>query len=279
MPEGHIIHRLARDHVGLFGGLHVAVDSPQGRFAEGAARLDGRIFEGAEAFGKHLFHDYGDDLGLHVHLGLYGAFRQGMGQPPTPRGAIRVRLVTPRSWAELRGPTACELVTGDERRLIVNRLGADPLRRDADVERTRSRAARSRTPVAALLMDQSVVAGVGNVFRAEVLFRHGVDPYLPAEQLPAEVFDSIWGDLVTLMRTGVRTGGIVTTLPQDRDARRGPVAPEDRYYVYRRRGLACRRCGSPVQVAELAARNLYWCPTCQPTGSAGRPESLQPSVR
>jgi endonuclease-8 len=270
VPEGHIIHRLARDHVGLFGGQHVAVDSPQGRFSEGSARLDGRIFEGAEAFGKHLFHDYGDDLGLHVHLGLYGVFRQGMGQPPAPRGAIRVRLVAARSWAELRGPTACELVTGDQRRLIVGRLGADPLRPDADVEQTRSRVVRSRTPIAALLLQQDVFAGVGNVFRAEVLFRHAVDPFLPSERLPVEVFDAIWRDLVALMRSGVRTGGIVTTLPSDRDGRRGPVALEDRYYVYRRLGLPCRRCGSPVLAAELAGRNLYWCPTCQPSGSTGQ---------
>ncbi len=272
MPEGHIIHRLARDHVGLFRGLPLAVDSPQGRFDAGAALLDGRTLIGAEAFGKHLFHDYGDDLGLHVHLGLYGVFRQGMGPAPAPKGAIRIRLRSDRSWAELRGPTACEVVSTEERQLILNRLGADPIRSDADVVRTKDRFARSRTPVAALLMDQSVVAGVGNVFRAEVLFRHGIDPYLPASAVPPEVVDALWSDLVTLMRAGVKTGGIVTTLPEHRSKQRGPVEAADRYYVYRRRGEPCRLCGSEVLGAELVGRNLYWCPSCQPSGSMGRVE-------
>ena len=87
VPEGHTIHRLARRHARLLVGQRVAADSPQGRFEDGAAPA-GRPGAGAtDAWGKHLFHRY-DDLWLHVHLGLYGKFRDGVAaRPPAPRGA------------------------------------------------------------------------------------------------------------------------------------------------------------------------------------------------
>ncbi|MFL6025524.1 MAG: DNA-formamidopyrimidine glycosylase family protein, partial [Friedmanniella sp.] len=92
MPEGHTIHRLARRHAKLLGGQTVRATSPQGRFADGAALIDGRQLETTDAWGKHLFHRYGRDLWLHVHLGLYGKFTDGPLPAPAPRGALRVRL-------------------------------------------------------------------------------------------------------------------------------------------------------------------------------------------
>ena len=126
------------------------------------------------------------------------------------------------------------------------------------------RLARSRTAIGALLMDQSVVAGVGNVFRAEVLYRAAISPFRAGRDVSAAEFAALWADLVRLMRAGVRSGRIVTTEPGDRPlgSRRRP-SREDAYYVYRRTGLPCRVCGTEVRTEELVGRNLFWCPNCQ----------------
>jgi endonuclease-8 len=144
---------------------------------------------------------------------------------------------------------------------ILARLGPDPLRRDADPDLAWHRISRSRAPLAGLLMDQTVVAGIGNVYRAELLFRHRVDPYLAGRDLPRETWDAMWTDLVVLMKHGVKVGRIVTTEPGDRPG--GRVTRETSHYVYRRTGLPCRVCGTSVLTAELLTRNLYWCPVCQ----------------
>lgn len=86
------MHRLARDHAAAFGGREVAVWSPQGRFAGGAALVDGRRLLGTEAYGKHLFHGYEGERWVHVHLGLYGKFSPGIAPAPEPRGAVRMRM-------------------------------------------------------------------------------------------------------------------------------------------------------------------------------------------
>jgi formamidopyrimidine-DNA glycosylase len=112
-------------------------------------------------------------------------------------------------------------------------------------------------------MDQSVLAGVGNVYRAELLFRHRVSPFRPGRALDEAAWTGMWADLVPLMRGGVRLGRIVTTRPEHRSRRRGPADREDAHYVYRRTGLPCRVCGTQVHTQELVGRNLYWCPSCQ----------------
>ncbi|WP_137292496.1 Fpg/Nei family DNA glycosylase [Nocardioides dongxiaopingii] len=278
MPEGHSIHRLARRHATLLAGRTVSASSPQGRFAGGAARLDGRRLVETDAWGKHLFHRYasrdtvdGDPLldaepWLHVHLGLFGRWRDGHGDPPDPRGALRLRLVAGGpgpAWTDLRGPTACELMADAERDLLLARLGPDPLRPDADPASALARITRSRRAVGALLMDQSVVAGIGNVYRAEVLYRHGVDPHRPGRDLDVVEWAAMWDDLVVLMGAGVRAGRIVTTEPDDRARLHGRPRRADAHYVYGRAGLPCRRCGTPVHREEMAARTVYWCAVCQ----------------
>jgi endonuclease-8 len=260
VPEGHTIHRLAREHNRLLVGHPVRATSPQGRFADGAARIDGRVLERTDAYGKHLFHRYGD-LWLHVHLGLYGKFDTGTLPPPEPRGALRLRLLADDHWVDLRGPTACEVLLRPEVTAIRDRLGPDPLRRDADPERAWTRLSRSRVAIGALLMDQTVVAGIGNVYRAEILYRHGIEPHRPGRDLPRATWDALWPDLVTLMRAGVRTGRIVTTRPADRPG--GRLTRDKAHYVYRRAGLPCRTCGTEVRTEVMATRNLFWCPTCQ----------------
>ncbi|NED89576.1 Fpg/Nei family DNA glycosylase, partial [Streptomyces sp. SID11233] len=89
------------------------------------------------------------------------------------------RLTGPGGWSDLRGPTACALIDDEAKAAVHARLGPDPLREADDGEAAWTRIARSRTTIAALLMDQKIVAGVGNVYRAEVLFRHGIDPARP----------------------------------------------------------------------------------------------------
>lgn len=241
----------------------MAASSPQGRFAAGAALIDGRVLQRTDAYGKHLFHRYAGVGWLHVHLGLIGSFVAGIGVPPAPRGALRLRLVGSGSWLDLRGPMACEIVTPAERRALLARLGPDPLRRDAEPDRGWARVARSQAPIGQLLMDQAVVAGIGNVYRAELLYRHRVNPFLPARGLTVEAWLAMWTDLVTLMRSGVRTNRIITTRPQDRSRLRGRVSREDAFYVYRRAGEPCRVCATTIATTLLAGRNLFWCPYCQ----------------
>src|SRR4051794_508977 len=267
MPEGHTLFRLAREQSLLFAGRPVRVSSPQVRFAAGATLLDGRVVEEVFSYGKHLFAGFGADT-LHVHLGLYGTFTSGTGTPPIPRGALRMRweAAGPEGsgvWTDLRGPTACEVLAGPEVDRILARLGPDPLRPRADGGRAHRRIAGSRTAIGALLMDQSVLAGVGNVYRAELLFRHGVSPFRPGRAVDGELWARMWADLVTLMRAGVRMGRIVTTRPEHRSRRRGPVDLEDARYVYRRTGLPCRICATEVRTEVMVGRNLYWCPVCQ----------------
>ncbi|MGH3312596.1 MAG: Fpg/Nei family DNA glycosylase [Streptomyces sp.] len=279
MPEGHTIHRLAQDCLERFGGRTVRAASPQGRFTDGAALLDGRLMSDTDAHGKHLFlgfdggfpaHDCDHGCGtswVHVHLGLYGKFSFGTGPAPAPVGQVRLRLAGPGHYADLRGPTRCELLSDPEKRAVERRLGPDPLRDDADPARAWARVSRSRTTIAALLMDQKTVAGVGNVYRAEVLFRHGIDPYRPGRDLRRSEWDALWADLAGLMREGVRNNRIDTVRPRHTPEAMGRAPRVDDHggevYVYRRAGRACHVCGAAVRSAGLAARNLFWCPTCQ----------------
>lgn len=257
------MHRLADRHRRLLAGRRVAASSPQGRFAEGAALLDGQVLTETDAWGKHLFHRY-DDLWLHVHLGLYGRFHEGAGEPPEPRGALRLRLATDGRWLDLRGPTACELLADPEREALLARLGPDPLQPPTDPAALTRRITRSRARLGALLLDQTVVAGVGNVYRAELCFRHGISPFRTGRELDEETWSRLWSDLTSLMSAGRRSGRIVTTRPEHRERRTGRVRREDAHYVYRRRGEPCRSCATMVQSAVLASRTIYWCPTCQP---------------
>ena len=244
----------------------MAASSPQGRFGE-ADEVDGRVVSATEAWGKHLFHRYEDDeRWLHVHLGLFGRFRDGRLPAPEPRGALRLRLLTDSTWLDLRGPTACELVTEAQRDALLARLGPDPLRADADPGPATARLRRSRAAIGTLLMDQSFVAGVGNVYRSEVLFRHGLDPWLAGREVDPVVWEAMWADLQVLLADGVRAGRIVTTHADDRERPFGRPRKVDSHYVYGRASLPCRRCSTTVRRADLTARTIFWCPVCQPAG-------------
>ncbi|MBX7431381.1 Fpg/Nei family DNA glycosylase [Mycobacterium sp. Y57] len=267
MPEGHTLHRLARRHQRRFGRAPVLVSSPQGRFADGAAAVDGRVFRKASAWGKHLFHHYDGGHVVHVHLGLYGTFTEWPvpddGAAPAPVGQVRMRMLGTGVGTDLRGPTVCEVIAEPEIAEVVARLGPDPLRADADPALAWRRIGKSRRSIGALLMDQAVMAGVGNVYRSELLFRHRIDPFRPGTAITVDEFDAMWRDLVALMNVGVRRGKIVVVEPEhDRGAPSyRPGRP--RTYVYRRAGEPCRVCRTPVRTTELEGRNLFWCPACQ----------------
>lgn len=274
MPEGHTLLRLATEIRELFAGQVVRVSSPQGRFADSAGLVDGTTLVGAESYGKHLFVEFDHERFVHVHLGLYGHFDFSDGQPPPPVGQVRLRLVGAGpngrgpAYGDLRGATTCELLTGAQRQAVLDRLGPDPLRDDADWRVAWQRVSRARSPIGGLVMDQSVLAGVGNVYRAEVLFRHRMHPLRPGNTLRRSQFEAIWHDLVTLMRYGVATGRIDTVNVEHTPEAMGRDPRKDDHggevYVYRRHGQPCHVCGTRIRTEELAGRNLFWCPRCQP---------------
>ena len=269
MPEGHTVHRLAHAFAAEFSGQVVAASSPQGRFAAGAERLDARVLRAAEAYGKQMFLGFSGRVWLRVHLGLYGMWRfhgpglDGVGRrrqkadaafPPEPQGAVRLRLVASDHVADLSGPTACELLSPDGKAAAVARMGDDPLRDDADPARAFAKLRASRAPLGLLLTRQDVVAGIGNIYRAEPLFRARLDPHRPGRELSAETWGALWADLGALLRDGVRTGRIVTV---DRGVRGA------KNYVAHRAGKPCLVCGDAVLAEPMGGRTLYWCRRCQ----------------
>ncbi len=272
MPEGHTLRRLADDLTAAFGGRTVAVGSPQGRFGAEAALLDGSTLLRADAAGKHLFLELEGDQVVHVHLGLIGTFRIVTGDPTPPVGQVRLRLVAHAAggttYADLRGAITCALVTPAQQAAVVAKLGPDPLRPDADPGRAWARISRSPRSIGDLLMDQAVMAGVGNVYRAEALFRQRLHPFRPGTSVRRGRFEALWADLVELMVEGVRTNRIDTVRPEHtpeamgRDPRRDDHGGE--VYVYRRHEQPCLVCGTRIRTRELAGRNAFWCPRCQP---------------
>lgn len=277
MPEGHTLHRIARDLDAAFAGGPARFSSPQGRFAEGAALLDGGVVVEARAHGKHLFVEVEADLGvrvLHVHLGLIGTFTIDadayVGERPVV-GMVRLRIENDAHVADLRGPMTCAVITPDDEAAVHATLGPDPLR-DESGDAAWARITRSKKSIAALLMDQAVLAGVGNVYRCEVLFRHEIDPMTPGERLRRESWEAIWADLRRLLPLGVATSRIVTLPEQVEQIETALARGEDVHlterdsFVYKRTGEPCHVCGTPVSATDVAGRTLYWCSKCQSGG-------------
>lgn len=256
MPEGHTLHRLAREHRGLLAGDVVRVTSPQGRFADGASQLDGEVVTSVEAWGKHLFYGFESGAVLHVHLGLFGKFRRHRQPAPLPRGAVRLRLENEEICIDLHGPTACELIDPDQRESLLGRIGPDLLRDDAKKSVAWQRIARSKRAIGALLLDQKTISGVGNVYRAEGLFIAGIHPETRGVDLEPRDFTRLWKTLVAMLREGVEAG-FINTVDDSRHRRRGR-----RTWVYKQK--TCMRCDENIRVWELANRTMYACERCQP---------------
>jgi len=262
VPEGHTIHRLARDLNRTLRPAQVVASSPQGRFGTEAALLDGRMLDTAEAWGKHLFVRFAEAPTLQVHLGLIGKLRCKPAGAPIV-GQIRLRLETDAVVWDLTGPMICGLVDVDDEAAVVARLGPDPLRRTHGKDRFVENLSRRSIPIAAALLDQAVIAGIGNVYRSEFCFLAGIDPETPANSLSVEQAEQLWEMAVEQLRLGVRLNRIVTRDPDEVGVAAGRIPGDERLYVYQREGLPCHRCGTEIRLVEIAKRKARYCPTCQ----------------
>lgn len=342
MPEGHSVHRIARQFGVNFVGTAPNITSPQGRFAQGAELLSGRKMRDARAVGKVMFLEFEGDLWLRVHLGIYGAWdfagevkidpsihihgnrdaHMKLGQtgehsrpsgaaahaavndavpvdrdgedsvtsigaprrtrvrmaehdkesdiedtwPPEPVGQVRVRLLNETVCADLRGPMMCDVLTPAEVVAAVQKLGPDPANANnaAEMARFVDRAHKKKTPIGLVLMDQSIVAGIGNVYRAEMLFRAELDPHTPANTLDRTVLEALWADWAYLLNIGITVGQMITIDGlEGEDHARALVERDERHWVYKLEGTPCKRCGTNITLEEMGARKLYWCPGCQ----------------
>ncbi|MBD3675900.1 MAG: Fpg/Nei family DNA glycosylase [Planctomycetaceae bacterium] len=261
MPEGHTIHRHARDQSRFFAGHSLSVSSPQGRFHSGAKKLDGGTLETIDAYGKHLFYQWEEGQILHVHLGLYGKFRIHKHPIPEPRGQVRLRVVSEERAFDLNGPTACELLSPRDMKKILDRLGPDPLRKEADVDWLKQRVQNSKAAIGSLLLNQSVIAGVGNVYRAEVLHLLGIHPERKGQEISDQEFERLWETIVELLNIGVKYNRIIINDPQDVGKPRSRMNRSERLRVYKKE--FCPVCDSEIESWKLASRTIYACPVCQ----------------
>lgn len=350
MPEGHIVHADAARFTTTMAGQVVRATSPQGRFASGAALLDGRVLLSASAVGKHLFLRFADGPFLHVHLGLIGSWSwwtrlstgarvqtagppvatsstnvrlrlsvlseagaPPVGVPPVGAGVPSVGVGVPQAGVapvgvgvssagagvpsvgggapsaaagpvghgasrvgagdlpvevevELRGVMTCDVV--DELRVeqLVSALGPDPIRSPTPPPELWDRVHRSPKPVGTLLLDQSVAAGSGLIWRCEAPFLARVSPYLPGRDLTPDTWQLLWHSLSRIMTDAVPWGA-----QADAPAGDGHTTLADTFNVFRRHNHPCRQCHTPIQVAPLTTRKVWWCPHHQPAPSPSPP--------
>lgn len=261
MPEGPTIHRLAKEHRTLLSGQKLRVSSPQGRFEPGAKSIDGKTLTSIDACGKHLFYHFAGRRILHVHLGLYGKFRVHPTPPPEPRGAVRVRMIGRLHTIDLNGPNACAVIDPPEAQSILDRLGPDPLRADADPARAFERIAASRTPIGMLLMDQSVIAGIGNIYRSELLWLLKIHPKAVGQTLRAAKFKRLWSLTQSLMEFAVEHGRIVTAPTTKLKKPVARLTAAERFNIYKR--PHCPRCHAKIVRFLMGGRQVFACESCQ----------------
>jgi endonuclease VIII len=257
MPEGHTIHRAALDQRPMLAGHRLSVASPQGRFAQGAARIDGAQCAGIEAYGKHLLYRFELGLTLHIHLGLFGRFRAAKRPAAEPKGAVRVRMESATHVVDINGPNTCELLDGAEAAALIARIGPDVLRADAEPERAWRRIAKSRSSIGQLLMDQAVIAGIGNIYRSEILWRQKVHPATPGALIGRDAFERLWADAAHLLKIGVKNNAIITV----DGAARSRSKYGERVNIFGK--AACPACGGVISALEIAGRRAFVCEACQ----------------
>ncbi len=313
MPEGNEVHRWAERHNAAFAGRKLNVLPGPGHRFHDAHLVDGKKLKRVHAVGKHLGYEFGDDLMLHVHLGRFGDWNEGCGPLPEPKGALRAVLQRAGSgrparsakgqphnlrcqaddgtrpfpaeeveWCELRGPTDCSIYNREKWQALLDRLGPDPLGEDPkghdNPQQYQDKVLKGKKPIAELLMDQEILSGVGNIYRAELLFRHRVNPFTPGMEMDPKVLKAIWKDSIPLLRAGMVDRRIVCTRRADRPSRKEPAPRGEEHYTYRRHGKPCFVCGTTVLHRDLASRTLYWCPLCQRTTDAQNAEAFEGGV-
>lgn len=257
MPEGHTIHRAALDQHKMLVGKPLEITSPQERFSAGAEELSGQTCTAIEAYGKHLLYYFQLGSALHIHLGLYGKFRTAKVPAAEPRGAVRVRLLSASHVVDINGPNTCEVLDQSGLKALTNRIGPDVLRDDADPEKAWAKIKASRVSIGQLLMDQSVIAGIGNIYRTEILWRQKVHPALPGKSLDRASFDRLWDDSVKLLQLGVKHNSIITV---DKVAK-SKTRYRERVNIFAQK--ICPSCHSEIRKFEMAARRVFSCDTCQ----------------
>src|SRR5262249_30079127 len=250
MPEGDTLHRAARRLQVLVGQqLEVETPHPRAQAAIDATVLDGRRLEAVEAVGKNLVLRFDGGVVLRSHLRMGGRWSVG------PRRETRAG----RPWLALRGERAegvlwngpvLELHTRALARLGPDILATPP---DFDAMLGRLRRADGARPLGETLQDQSLVAGIGNMWSAEALWRARLSPWLPLRDVAHE------GRRGAPEAGPTRTGGALAG---------GPPPGKQ---VHARAGRACRRCGTPIRSFGLGDMNrtAYWCPACQPGPTPG----------
>ena len=264
MPEGHTVHRIANSFNELFAGKSLTIDSPQGRFTASAKLISGQKLIQARAIGKQMFLEFENGRTLRIHLGIYGKWRFNhllTEELPEVQGQVRARFYTTKDMADLRGPTICELIEPLEMEVLQRRLGPDPLNPDdgSEFKRFQINIQKSKTAIGLLLMNQEVISGIGNVYRAEILYRAKINPHTPGNQLTPKQIKELWKDSVQLLALGVIHGVMLT---RDGYLDEDPGKPE-RHHVYKRNGEPCRKCRTHIVLEVMAGRKLYFCPKCQ----------------
>ena len=258
MPEGHTIHRAAQDHRRALSGQKLSVISPQGKFSEGASLLDLEFCETVEAIGKHLLYRFQNNRTLHIHLGLFGRIRKQALPLKPPKGAVRVRLISGTHFVDINGPTICEVLDQSGVNALFNRIGPDVLRPDSNPEISFQKIKRSSLPIGKLIMDQSIMAGIGNIYRTEILWRQAIHPEIPGKAISKHTFDRIWADAAYLLSIGVKRNSIVTVDAQLSTKKR----TGEKYNIFGTE--ICPKCNGDVRRLEINKRKAFVCDTCQP---------------
>lgn len=261
MPEGDTIHRTAaRLRRALQGRRLTRLEAPR---LPRPMPPPGTRVDAVTARGKHLLVDFDDGLVLHTHLRMHGAWHVLVGGPPSRRGRGRVRalLADDTVRAVCLDAPVVELLdqAAVARHPVLRRLGPDLCLPDVDLDEAVARMAHVPEPDRALvevLLDQRVAAGIGNVFASELAFLAGRHPRTPLHDLDLQARRALLAEGARLLQHNLHTPRRTTV----------PDAPDGSLWVYDRAGRACRRCGTPIEVARLGdgARPTYWCPRCQP---------------
>ena len=259
MPEGHTIHRAAIDHHKLLAGDKLTVQSPQGRFAEGAQRLSGKLCIAVEAFGKHLIYRFEAGDSLHIHLGLFGKIHIHKLPLKEPRGAVRVRLISDTHAIDINGPSICEVLNIKALMKLTARVGPDVLRSDANPDLAFKRISKSKSSIGSLIMNQSVMAGIGNIYRTEILWRQAVHPETLGKNIDRPTFDRIWNDAKALLTLGVKHNAIITK----KGAGRYKSKYRENFNIFAKE--SCPDCKGEIRRLEINGRRAFVCENCQPS--------------
>ncbi len=261
MPEGDTIHRVARTLRAKLGeGPITGFAAPSLR---GPKPEPGETIDRIDARGKHLLIGFGGGLTLHSHLRMDGSWRvHPAGGGPYPRigppghGAI-ARIDTEDAAAVCSNTPMVELLTTADlrRHRLLSQLGPDLCVPDVDIDEALRRFdafVDPRTPVGVALLEQRVAAGIGNVYRSEVLWACRLDPFTPLSEVDRPTRRLLLATAGDLLRTNLARGGPRRTIPQG-------------LAVYDRAERPCPRCGTAIRSVRLGeqARIAWWCPVCQ----------------